>query len=418
MTEQALRPPQVTLEERYRVQSVERAFQLLEALAAAGTDGSTLSDLARSIGVSKSTAYAILQTLLGGGFVADMRAGSTRRYRLGMALARLGDVVVSQIALRDVALPVLRELAGETRLTARVAVLDDPYAVVIARVDAPDSSVRFAANLGKREHLHCSAVGKAMLAALDRDRRGRSLPPPGCPARHRTRSPTRKPFSPSSTTVEERGYAVDDEEDVEGVFCVGVAVHDHTARCVGAISVTGIKRDLPAWQVVLLGTKVREHAVRISELLGAPRVSRRGASSSSARRDSASKCYRSCAPGPSEVLLRPAYCGLCGTDLELAAGEVDPAFVRYPLVLGHEWSGVVAAVGEGVAGLEPGMRCVAEGIIPCGNCAECRRRRHQRMRDLRRSRLHAAWRAPPTKSSCRPVSCTGSSMTSRSVTRR
>ncbi|HEY0416627.1 MAG TPA: alcohol dehydrogenase catalytic domain-containing protein [Gaiellaceae bacterium] len=78
------------------------------------------------------------------------------------------------------------------------------------------------------------------------------------------------------------------------------------------------------------------------------------------------------APGPGEVLLRPAYCGLCGTDLELLAGEVDPAFARYPLVLGHEWSGVVESVGERVAGLAPGMRCVAEGIIPCGNCASCR----------------------------------------------
>jgi L-iditol 2-dehydrogenase len=77
-------------------------------------------------------------------------------------------------------------------------------------------------------------------------------------------------------------------------------------------------------------------------------------------------------PGPGEVLLRPAYCGLCGTDLELVAGEVDPAFVRYPLVLGHEWSGVVVAVGERVVDLEPGMRCVGEGIIPCGNCAGCR----------------------------------------------
>lgn len=77
-------------------------------------------------------------------------------------------------------------------------------------------------------------------------------------------------------------------------------------------------------------------------------------------------------PGPGEVLLRPAFCGLCGTDLELLAGEVDPAFVRYPLVLGHEWAGVVEAVGERVAELEPGMRCVAEGIIPCGNCSSCR----------------------------------------------
>jgi L-iditol 2-dehydrogenase len=76
--------------------------------------------------------------------------------------------------------------------------------------------------------------------------------------------------------------------------------------------------------------------------------------------------------GPDEVLLRPAYCGLCGTDLDLLAGRVDPAFVRYPLVLGHEWSGVVEAVGERVAGIAPGMRCVAEGIIPCGTCAACR----------------------------------------------
>ena len=76
-------------------------------------------------------------------------------------------------------------------------------------------------------------------------------------------------------------------------------------------------------------------------------------------------------PGPGEVVARPAYCGLCGTDLELLAGEVDPAFVRYPLTLGHEWSGRVEAVGVGVTGIESGQRCVAEGIIPCGACASC-----------------------------------------------
>lgn len=70
--------------------------------------------------------------------------------------------------------------------------------------------------------------------------------------------------------VRQRGYAVDDEEDVEGVFCVGAAVRDHTGRCAGAISVTGIKRDLPSWQVAQLGGKVHEHALRVSALLGAP----------------------------------------------------------------------------------------------------------------------------------------------------
>jgi IclR family acetate operon transcriptional repressor len=268
MTERALDTPQ-PLEDRYRVQSVERAFQLLEALAAAGPDGSTVTDLARSIRVSKSTAYAILQTMLGGGFVADVGTGLTRRYRLGMALARLGDVVVSQIALRDVALPVLRDLARDTRLTARVAVLDEPYAIVIARADAPDSSVRFAANLGKREHLHCSAVGKAILAALDRESARSILAAAGMPGKTAHTITDEGTLLAELDAVAQRGYAVDDEEDVEGVFCVGVAVHDHTARCAGAISVTGIKRDLPSWQVAQLGSKVRDHAARISQLLGA-----------------------------------------------------------------------------------------------------------------------------------------------------
>ena len=270
MAEHVLVHPRGSREERYRVQSVERAFQLLEELAAAGPEGATLSDLARAIGVSKSTAYAILQTMLGGGFVADSGTGQARRYRLGMALARLGDAVVSQIALRDVALPVLRGLAQETGLTARVAVLDEPYAVVIARVDAPDSSVRFAANLGKREHLHCSAVGKAMLAALDPDTTRSILSVAGMPGKTPHTITDEATLLVALEEAAQRGYAVDDEEDVEGVFCVGVAVHDHTSRCVGAISVTGIKRDLPSWQVSQLGAKVRRHAERISSLLGAP----------------------------------------------------------------------------------------------------------------------------------------------------
>jgi IclR family transcriptional regulator, acetate operon repressor len=256
-------------EERYRVQSVERAFHLLETLAAAGADGSTLSALARSIGVSKSTAYAILQTMLGVGFVADTGAGSTRRYRLGMALARLGDVVVSQISLRDVALPVLRDLARETGLTARVAVLEEPYAVVIGRADAPDSTVRFAANLGKREHLHCSAVGKAMLATLDREAAQSILAGVGLPGKTKHTITDEETLFAELETVAQRGYAVDDEEDADGVFCIGVAVHDHSLRCAGAISVTGIKRDLPSWQVAQLGARVREHALRVSGLLGA-----------------------------------------------------------------------------------------------------------------------------------------------------
>ncbi|MBV2155669.1 zinc-binding dehydrogenase [Kitasatospora sp. SUK 42] len=68
-------------------------------------------------------------------------------------------------------------------------------------------------------------------------------------------------------------------------------------------------------------------------------------------------------PGSDELLVRPRAVGLCGTDLELIDGAVDPAYVRYPLVLGHEWSGVLA----------DGTAVVGEGIVPCRACAACER---------------------------------------------
>ena len=81
----------------------------------------------------------------------------------------------------------------------------------------------------------------------------------------------------------------------------------------------------------------------------------------------------SLAPGPGEVVVRPSFVGVCGTDLELLDGVVDPAYVRYPLVPGHEWSGIVSDAGVGVTGVSPGQRVIAEGIIPCRSCPSCAR---------------------------------------------
>ena len=257
-------------DDRYRVQSVERAVFVLGVLGDAGPDGLTLSELSRALAISKSSAFAILQTLLGYGFVADSGAGMTRRYRLGLALARLGDLVVSQIALRDVALPVLRELAMGTGLTARVAVLDEPFVVVIGRVAARESAVRFATNLFKRELMHCSAVGKAMLAALPEHEARGFLLQAGMPQKTRHTVTDLEVLMRELADVRGKGYAIDDEEDGEGVCCIGAAIVESGEACAGAISVTGLKVDIPAWRIHQIGEIVRDHAARISALLADP----------------------------------------------------------------------------------------------------------------------------------------------------
>lgn len=74
--------------------------------------------------------------------------------------------------------------------------------------------------------------------------------------------------------------------------------------------------------------------------------------------------------GSDHALVAPQVVGVCGTDLDIIDGTIDPNFVRYPLVLGHEFAGTMRTPADGI---EAGTRVVVEGIVPCGVCAECRR---------------------------------------------
>jgi IclR family transcriptional regulator, acetate operon repressor len=262
---------------RYRVRSVERALDLLALLGAAGPDGETVSELARRAGVSKATAYATLQTLLARGFVADRETGQSRRYRLGMELARLGDRAAFQTSIADIALPALRGLTDATGRPARLAVLDEGAAVVIGRVDAP-GIVQFRAHLGRREHAHTSGVGKALLATLPEDQVATIAARTKLPRRTARSITTLGDLLADLARVRTRGWAVDDEEDADGVLCVGSSVHGVGGGCVGAISITGLKLDLGEGDVAELGAQVRAVADRISILLGGPTFAERFAS--------------------------------------------------------------------------------------------------------------------------------------------
>jgi IclR family acetate operon transcriptional repressor len=250
------------------VQSVARALQLVELVATGPPEGRSLSDLARDLGISKSATLAIARTLVAFGYLRDARPGPG--YALGTALIRLGDIVGRQLPLGNLARPVIEELATETKMTARVAVNDDGYPVFIERVDGP-GSVRFYTPLGQREVPHASAAGKAILSTMDEAAVRRICAETGMT--RRTAHTITDPGTLLENLVAARrlGYAVDDEEDADGVFCLGAAFFGHDGTCLGAVSTTGIKSDLPAWRAGELGRTVRRCADRISELLGGAR---------------------------------------------------------------------------------------------------------------------------------------------------
>jgi 2-desacetyl-2-hydroxyethyl bacteriochlorophyllide A dehydrogenase len=77
-------------------------------------------------------------------------------------------------------------------------------------------------------------------------------------------------------------------------------------------------------------------------------------------------------PGPGEVLVRVGAAGICGSDVEVLEGRRPARFVRYPIIPGHEWAGMIEAVGPRVENLDEGAAVVAEGFRACGDCARCR----------------------------------------------
>jgi IclR family acetate operon transcriptional repressor len=255
---------------RYTVRSVARALRLVDAVAGGPPEGSSLTALSRVLGTSKSTTLALARTLMAFGYLREAAHG--RGYMLGTALIRLGDTAGQQIPLRDLCRPLIDELSRETEMTARAAVNDGGYPVFIDRVDGP-GSVRFHTPLGQREVPYASAAGKAILAALDEALVRQVCADTGLRPRTAHTITDVGTLLDNLAAVRRRGFAIDDEEDAEGVICVGAAFFGHDGGCGGAVSVTGIKGDLPAWRVDELGHAVRRCADKVSESLGGSRYS-------------------------------------------------------------------------------------------------------------------------------------------------
>jgi IclR family acetate operon transcriptional repressor len=246
------------------VQSVARAATLLDAVAESGPGGLGVTEMAGALGVAKSTALALARTLTAHGLLRTTEPGP--RYVLGLHLLKLGDLVARQTSMAEVGLPTLRSLSAATGLTARLAINEHGYPIFLERIDGA-GAVRFHAPLGQREGPHCTAAGKAILAELPQSEVEALIAEAGM-ARHTPKTLTDLPaLLGELEQVRANGFATDDEEEADGVVCLGSAFFDHQHSCVGAFSVTGLKVDIPIREVQRLGRVVKEHADRMTAML-------------------------------------------------------------------------------------------------------------------------------------------------------
>lgn len=199
------------------VQSVERAFELMELIGRAGGECS-LSHLAAESPLPPPTIHRLLRTLVGIGYIRQL---PNRRYALGPRLIRLGEVANRQLGA--VAMPVLASLVAELSETASLAVLDGDRVIYTAQVPSP-YGMRTNNEVGRRTPLHSTAVGKAVLAELSDDRILKLVTQGGLNPETAHSVTTLSGVFAEVEKVRREGHAVDVEEQEVGVCAIAVAV--------------------------------------------------------------------------------------------------------------------------------------------------------------------------------------------------
>jgi IclR family acetate operon transcriptional repressor len=226
------RPPRARTEgERHSIQSVDRALFLLETIAEAGGEA-TLTDLATRTGLNISTCHHLLATLIQRGFAA--KVPGRRLYALGARIMYLSHACL-QVDLPRRAQPYIEAINQATGETVHLAALQGDQVVTLAVREARHAVRVDTGHIGKLEAPHATSVGKAILAWLPEDEMRRILA--GGMKRCTDNTITEFPALLEALRIVRRnGYAIDREEYLPGVICVGAAIRDQAGTVIGAIS--------------------------------------------------------------------------------------------------------------------------------------------------------------------------------------
>jgi IclR family transcriptional regulator, KDG regulon repressor len=246
---------EVMVEDRHRggVQSIGRAFAILEQVAR-HRDGISLAELSKSVGLHNSTTFHLVQTMVVLGYIRQVR--ENKRYRIGRPLFALAASALDEIEMVSLATPILEALSQETGECGHFAIRVGNAAVVVARTSGP-GAFQLADRVGVTRPLHCTALGKVLMAALSPEQ-----------FQHLVARVALTPHTPKSITdaealrreledVRQTGYALDDGEFDPEVRCVAVPVREFTGSVVGALGISG-----PIWRLSVQTLQARSGIVQ------------------------------------------------------------------------------------------------------------------------------------------------------------
>lgn len=214
------------------IDSVRNTFRIIDALR--DRRDARVTDISEELELSKSAVHAHLATLKDEGFV--VKTGQT--YSLSLQFVDLAEQVKNQVADHEIVKNEVTNLADETGEIVHFATEEDGRVVYLSK-SLGDSAVETASEIGMRNAMHSSSVGKAILAEMSPEHIDAIIDKHGMEKRTESTITDRDQLHEELVESRRRGYTIDDEENIPGVRCIGKAVTAPEVDLLGALSITG-----------------------------------------------------------------------------------------------------------------------------------------------------------------------------------
>ncbi|MEX1215499.1 IclR family transcriptional regulator [Saccharospirillum sp.] len=248
---------------RTSLSSVSNALKMLKAFSDE-TSELGITELAKSLSVAKSTAHRIASTLVNDGFLEKNPANE--KYRLGLALFRLGAQVRRRMNVSYESRPMLMDLRAKTNETILLAIPDEDQILYAFHLES-SHAIRMRSDIGVRKPMVCTAEGQVMLAYMSESRR---LPILKEPIKKRTAHTITDPekLKAKLDTIRVQGYSLEDQESETGMRSIAAPIYNSERNVVGCVALAGpvirMKDDL----IPGLADQVIQTAMQISQRLG------------------------------------------------------------------------------------------------------------------------------------------------------
>jgi DNA-binding IclR family transcriptional regulator len=245
-------------------QSLKRGLHIIEVISVIG-GSATLAEVARKTALPRSTAYHLLRALVEFGYL--VQEGGARTYTLSPKLFRLTGSTWTQGQLSEIAMPFLDSLSRRTGEGSSLAVLRDGIVTIIAKCE-PESPVRVVQEVGATRPIYCTAVGKVLAAWLPQPEiegviRRTAFEPKTAKT---ITSPTA--FRRELARIRATGFAMDNEEHIEGIRCIAAPVRDYSGEVRASLCVVGPKNHLPQRRLTEIRQALTSASAGLSARLG------------------------------------------------------------------------------------------------------------------------------------------------------